>query len=746
MAAMKHTFEIGEKDFLIDGKPVVLRCGEMHYCRIPRPYWRHRLQMLRAMGCNMVATYDFWNLHEPTPGRWNFAGMADLAAFIKLAQEEGLWVMLRPGPYVCAEWELGGIPWWLLKTPDIKLRTQDPRYMAAVAKYVARLAAEVRPLLVTNGGPIAMVQVENEYGSYGKDKEYILAIKKLWERAGINVPLFTADGPSQLWNGSRTDTFSGVNGGVGSLKELRRFRPSGPLIITEYYPGWLSHWGEPFPKVGTPGIVRDVTTMLAEKTSFNLYVAHGGTSFGLWAGANYPKFAPDTTSYDYNAPIPEAGGVSEKFLAIRDAIGKATGEALAPIPKPIPVIALPRIRFEESARVLEHLPKPVLDSKPRTMEQYDCALGAILYRTMLPPGEAATLSLTGVHDVAQVTVGGERLGTLNRRDGESHTVTVPPRIDPRPLDILIEALGRINYGSGLHDRKGLTGDVLLDGKPLTAPWQVFPLPLEAAPTGLRYQLQDFAGPSYYHATFTVTQTGDTYLDMRSWKRGMVWVNGQHLGRYWSIGPQQTLYCPGCWLKTGVNEIVVLAWEVPRQAALSGLTEPILDDLRPDALPAQPHRKRGQNLSLVSLAPTWEGMLPYGGALQTITFATPVLGHYVCLESLANYKGDPFATLAELTVLGEGGKQLRAKIIYASSEETGSEDGKSDNAVDGNPSTYWHTAYSSGEQNHPHHLVVDIGSEQTITGVKLLPRQGDPPPNGRIKNARFFVRRDAFPGI
>jgi beta-galactosidase len=234
--------------------------------------------------------------------------------------------------------------------------------------------------------------------------------------------------------------------------------------------------------------------------------------------------------------------------------------------------------------------------------------------------------------------------------------------------------------------------------------------------------------------------------MRSWKRGMVWVNGQHLGRYWSIGPQQTLYCPGCWLKEGVNEIVVLAWEEPRQAALSGLTEPILDDLRPDSLPAQPHRKRGQNLSLVSLAPTWEGTLPDGGALQTILFSAPTLGRYLCLESLSNYKGDAFATLAELTVLGENGKPLRAKVIYASSEESGSEDGKSDNAVDGNPGTHWHTAYSSGEQNHPHHLVVDLSSEQTITGVKLLPRQGNPAPNGRIKNARFYVRRDAFPGI
>ena len=522
---MKHTFKIGEKDFLIDGKPAVLRCGEMHYCRIPRPYWRHRLQMLRAMGCNTVATYDFWNLHEPTPGRWNFAGMADLAAFIKLAQEEGLWVMLRPGPYVCAEWELGGIPWWLLKTPDIKLRTRDPRYMAAVGRYVARLAAEIRPLLVTNGGPILMVQVENEYGSYGKDKDYILAVKTLWERAGIDVPLFTADGPSQLWNGSRTDTFCGVNGGVGSLAELRRFRPSGPLIVTEYYPGWLSHWGEPFPKVGIPGIVRDVNTMLARGISFNLYVAHGGTSFALWAGANYPKFAPDTTSYDYNAPIDEAGRATEKFLAIREAMGKATGESLPPIPAPIPTVAIPRLSLDESARLLDHLPKGIPDTKPRALEQYDCALGAILYRTQLPAGAAATLTLNGANDWTQVFVGGERVGVLDRRNNET-TVTVPARYDARRLDILVEAMGRINYGGGLHDRKGLTGEVLLDGKPLLAPWMVYPLPLETLPKGLRYTLQEDTGPTFYRATFSIDRPGDTYLDLRSFRKGMVWVNGE----------------------------------------------------------------------------------------------------------------------------------------------------------------------------------------------------------------------------
>lgn len=741
---MKHTFEIGEKDFLLDGKPVVLRCGEIHYPRIPRPYWRHRLQMLKAMGCNMVATYDFWNLHEPTPGKWSFSGIADLAAFVKAAQAEGLWVMLRPGPYVCAEWELGGLPWWLLKTPDIKLRTQDPRYLAAVERYVERIGRDVRSLLVTNGGPILMVQVENEYGSYGKDKEYILAVKKMWQRAGIDVPLFTADGPSQLWNGSRTDTFCGVNGGVGSLEELRRFRPTGPLIITEYYPGWLSHWGEPFPRVGTAGIVRDVNTMLGQGVSFNLYMAHGGTSFALWAGANYPRFAPDTTSYDYNAPIDEAGRATDKYRAIREAIGKATGEPLPPIPAPIPTIALPKMSLTESARLFDHLPKGVADARPRSMEQYDCGLGAILYRTTILPGSEATLTLSGANDWTQVFVGGKRIGVLDRRRGETG-VTIPPRAERQQLDILVEAMGRINYGNGLHDRKGLTKDALLDGNPLPGPWTVFPLPLESAPKGLRFKpTNNGSGPAFYRIQFNVTRPGDTYLDLRNWRKGMVWVNGQHLGRYWDLGPQQTLYCPGCWLKTGSNELIVLEWDSPRDAVISGLTEPILNELNPEALPAQPHRKPGQTLSLVSLTTVWEGNLPNVNTLQRVTFLAPVTGRYLCLETLSNHAGDNFGTLSELTILDGMGKSLRGKVIYADSEEVASEDGNADNILDGNPETFWHSQWSSGAPNHPHHLVIDLGQEVAVSGITILPRQESP--NGRIKRLRLYVRRDPFPGI
>ena len=707
---MKHTFEIGEKDFLIDGKPTVLRCGEMHYSRIPRPYWRHRLKMLKAMGCNMVATYDFWNLHEPRPGHWNFSGIADLAAYIKMAQEEGLWVMLRPGPYVCAEWELGGIPWWLLKTPDIKLRTQDPRYLAAVSRYVTRLAAEVRSLLVTRGGPILMAQVENEYGSYGKDKEYILAVKKLWQKAGIDVPLFTADGPSQLWNGSRTDTFCGVNGGVDSLNELRRFRPSGPLIITEYYPGWLSHWGEPFPKVGTPGIVRDVTTLLSRGISFNFYVAHGGTSFGLWAGANFPKFAPDTTSYDYNAPIDEAGRATEKYLAIRETIAKATGESLPPVPEPIPTIALRPVRLEHSARLLDHLPKGLPETQPRAMEQYDLGLGAILYRTHLPAGPAGTLTLNGANDWTQVFVGGERVAVLDRRRSEI-TVNVPARYEARPLDILVEAMGRINYGGGLHDRKGLTGAVLFDGRPL---------------------------PAFYCATFTVDRLGDTYLDLRNWRKGIVWVNGQNLGRFWDLGPQQTLYCPGCWLKQGKNEVVVLELEEPRNPVLQGLTSPILD--------GPIRRDPGKKLNLGTLAPNWEGELPDGPELQKLALAEPLMARYVCVESRSNQHGDSFATLAELMVIGAEGKPLPLKLIYADNEETSSENGRADNAVDGNPRTYWHTEYSSGGTDHPHQLVVDLGKVVSVSAVHLLPRQGDGSPNGRFKGTRLYLSQTPFPGL
>ena len=316
-------FKIGENDFLLNGKPYVIRCGEMHFARIPKEYWVHRLKMAKAMGLNTVCAYLFWNMHEPQPGQFNWSGMADAAEFCKLAQKEGLYVILRPGPYACAEWEFGGFPWWLLKKKDIKLRTQDSYYLERCRIYLNQVGKILAPLQVTNGGPIIMTQVENEYGSYGNDKEYIGKIRDYLVEAGFKVPLFTCDGPSQLKNDVRDDIFSVVNFGgnpESGFKALRDIRPKGPLMCGEYYPGWFDSWGTKHHTGSTANVVKEIGYMLDHKASFSIYMAHGGTTFGQWTGANSPPYLPQTSSYDYDAPISEAGWDTEKFYALRKLI------------------------------------------------------------------------------------------------------------------------------------------------------------------------------------------------------------------------------------------------------------------------------------------------------------------------------------------------------------------------------------------------------------------------------------------
>ena len=750
-------FIISDTDFVIDGKPVLLRSGEMHYPRIPRPYWRHRLQMLRAMGCNTVATYDFWNLHERQPGKWNFSGDADIAAYCKMAQEEGLYVILRPGPYVCAEWDLGGLPSWLLKTNDIKLRTRDARYLAATERYVKRLATELLPLQIEKGGPILMVQAENEYGSYGNDGEYIAAVRDMWIRAGFIIPLFTVDGPSQLGNGSRKDTFCGVNGGVGALQELRRFRPKGPLIVTEYYPGWLSHWGERFPQVGTAGVVRDIEYFLKNNVSFNIYMAHGGTNFALWAGANAGKYAPHTTTYDYDAPISEAGGRTSKFEAIREKIAQVTGETLGRVPTPIPVIAIPEFLLSQAAPFTNLFKSGKKSERPLTFEALDLFQGVVVYRTTVPAGSEGLLSLKSLHDKAYVFLDHNPIGGIaDRRKGRNATLRLPARTKPATLDIIVESLGRVNFGGELHDRKGILQGVTFNEIELTG-WENFPLSLsEGVPSGLKFAPRPLApdsaeGTSFWRGTFTLGEAGDTFLDARNLRHGMIWVNGHPIGRYWKIGPQQTLYCPGCWLKKGENEVVVLEFEGIDRLTLSGLDKPILNDLRPEAntesIAVSKHRKPGQTLSLISLAPAWEGQLPLGREKKTVPFKEVATGRYLCLEVISSQKADDFTTLSELEVLDRNKKPISSrslKIVYADSEETEGDAGAAENILDGDDQTFWHTQWSGTSAQHPHSVVIDLGRERMLSGILLTPRQDSD--NGQIKGLRVYVRRDTFPGV
>jgi beta-galactosidase len=583
-SATRHTFGVDGDHFALDGKPFVVRSGEMHYARVPRPYWRDRMRKLRAMGLNTLCMYSFWNAHEPRPGVFDFSDNLDIAAYIKIAQEEGLWVIVRPGPYSCAEWEFGGYPAWLLETPDLKVRTTDPRFLEAAGRYMRRLMAEVAPLQVTRGGPVIMVQVENEYGSFGKDKVYLNAIRKMIVDGGIDVTLYTSDGSlaEMLSGGTLPDLASVVNFGGAPEEEFAnfaKFRTGVPRMCGEYWVGWFDHWGEEHHTGDNKVHLAGIDWMLERGIGFNLYMAHGGTSFGFMNGANYGTvkgskgYEPDTSSYDYDAPIDEAGRLAPKFALYRDVIRKhlPPGEKLPDPPPPLPMIAIPRFELRESASLWQLLAKPVEAEHPQTFEELHQAYGFVLYRTRGRKAAHAKLEITELRDYAVLYQGTRRIGTIDRTQAESaRDVTLE---DDAPLDILVENMGRINFGPRLlEDRKGITQKVTLDGAELTG-WSMYRLPLSDL-KGLRFSPGAAAGPAFHRARFQLSETGDTYFDLRGWGKGFVWVNGRNLGRHWKVGPQRALFCPGVWLRKGENEIVVLDLEEGGARSIASLTDPV----------------------------------------------------------------------------------------------------------------------------------------------------------------------------
>jgi len=602
-------FGIGSESFLLQGKPFVIRCGEMHFARIPRAYWRHRLQMAKAMGLNTICAYLFWDLHEPAPGKFNWKGQADAAEFCRIAQEEGLYVLLRPGPYSCAEWDFGGLPWWLLQKKPLVLRSRDPLYLRCCERYLTEVGRRLAPLQVDRGGNILMVQVENEYGSYGTDTLYIGALGDMLRHAGFTVPLFTCDGPVQLRNDTRSDIFSAVNFGsepAEGLKALRAVRPGGPLMVSEYYPGWFDSWGGRHTTGSSDKIVSDLRYMLDHQASFSIYMVHGGTTFGLWSGANADPYMPETSSYDYDAPISENGVATPKYYALRGLLQGylQTGESMPDPPQPVPVQTIPLFSCTSMAPVIPQLHRHIFRDTLLNME--DPAIGEgygdILYETILRAGGPGTLDLGEVHDYALVYLNDSLVGTLDRRK-EEHIVRLPARSSACTLRLFVEAMGRVNYGPKLADWKGLkgtpvmtqgvgTGSPARQGQPVATPvrgWQMYPLPLGEESPGVSYSAITIPashtapgadamppGPALYKAFFTVRRKADTFLDLRSFHKGIVWVNGHCLGRYWNIGPTQTMYLPGAWLRRGANHVVVMDLFPAAAPQLQGLDKPILD--------------------------------------------------------------------------------------------------------------------------------------------------------------------------
>jgi beta-galactosidase len=573
-----HTFGCSGEHLLLDDEPFLIISGEMHYPRVPWPYWRDRMRKMRALGLNTLCTYVFWNLHEAELGKFDFTGNLDVAAYIRAAQEEGLWVILRPGPYICTEWDFGGLPSWFLSTPDVKVRTTDPRFLQAAAKYMNRVGEQLAPLQITRGGPIIMVQVENEYGSFGNDHNYMNAIRRTIRDAGFEVALYTADGAEELEGGTLPDLLAAINFGQGDpsaeFAKFARFRQGVPRMCGEYWDGWFDHWGEEHHVTSPEEAARGLEWMLSRGISVNLYMVHGGTSWGFSSGANFDgSYQPDISSYDYDAPLDEAGRPTEKFFLMREAIKKylPAGTQLPELPAPLPMIEIPPFELRETAQLVGLLGKPALSEHPKTMEALGQQFGFVLYRKRVAKRIRGLLEIKGVGDYAVVFQGARRLGVLDRRlKQESLDVDLE---SGEPLDILVENLGRVNFGPRLvDDRKGIVGAVKLAGSVLTE-WENYTLAMTDL-SGLRFSTSNVKGPAFLRGQFELSSLGDTFLDMRGWGKGCVWVNGHNLGRYWNIGPQQCLFLPGTWLTKGINAVVVLDLEPTDHRTLQGITVPI----------------------------------------------------------------------------------------------------------------------------------------------------------------------------
>ena len=819
-ATKTETFGIGDKTFLLNGKPFVVKAAEVHYPRIPQPYWEQRIKMCKALGMNTLCIYIFWNSHEPQQDQFDFTGNNDIRAFVKLAQKNGMYVIVRPGPYVCAEWEMGGLPWWLLKKKDIKLREKDPFFMERLEIFEKKVGEQLGDLTIEKGGPIIMVQVENEYGSYGEDKPYIAAVRDIIRKSGFDkVELFQCDWSSNFTKNGLDDLTWTMNFGTGAnidheFRRLGELRPNSPKMCSEFWSGWFDKWGGRHETRGAEAMVDGITQMLDRGISFSLYMTHGGTNWGHWAGANSPGFAPDVTSYDYDAPINEAGQTTEKYWVLRKAMekysgtfnpqtGKWEGSAkLSAVPKEYPTIAIPKFELKEFAPLYNgfdweyannHEETFRSNGAPKTFEEVDMGWGMMLYSTRLPEiGDAkvegvypvdkwtCTLNLDA-HDFAQVFIDGKYIGTIDRVKGDK-TLRLPAIKQGQELQILVEGMGRINFGRAIKDFKGLIGSPSITGtirshlggvdetKVTFTPnmWENMRIPddyevavkafgkqaknpttreaISVARIGrtMRYawESEDLCfGRGYYRGYFTINKVGDTFLNLENWGKGQVYVNGHAVGRHWYIGPQQTLYVPGCWLKKGQNEVIVLDVMGPRgEKTIEGLQKPIIDKLNLDAPPT--HRAEGQNLDLSGEKPVKVGTFKAGNGWQEVRFDKPVTGRYICIEALNSHWNREYCCIAEWYMLDEGGQRLSREpwqIAYADDEDITSGNKNADKIFDLQESTYWST--NRGVQ-FPHTVIIDMGQDKTMSGFQYLPRMEEGAPES-IKDYRIYVKSESF---
>ncbi len=559
-----------EKQFLLDGKPYQIISGAMHYFRIVPEYWEDRLRKLKACGFNTVETYTCWNLHERKEGQFDFSGGLDLVRYIQLAQKLGLHVILRPGPYICAEWEFGGLPSWLLSYPQMTLRCNDPLYLEKVRPYYKELLSRIRPYLSTNGGPIIMMQVENEYGSYGNDKDYLLEVERIYRENGIDCLLFTSDG-SQSWmlnGGTLPHLLSVANFGSNAekhCKAMAEFKPNQPFMCGEFWSGWFDHWYDEHYTRTPEDVVANTEELFRCNASFNYYMFHGGTNFGFTNGANHDGvYNPTITSYDYCAPLSESGDMTPTFYAIKEVIERNTG---IPAPemdvKNLPKAAYGNIQLKESALLLDHLKalsQPVHNASPLSMEELGQDFGYILYSTMLKgPFDSLELNFGQLHDRAHIFLNGKLVGLRERSRRYDEVTLSLANGETAQLDILVENMGRINYGTKLLDRKGILGGIRL-GQQFHFGWDMYCLPMEDL-SALNWQNNASVPPQqpvFLKGNLHIDDTpADTFLKLDGFTKGFCMVNGFNIGRYYNpAGPQKTLYVPAPLLHQGDNEIIV----------------------------------------------------------------------------------------------------------------------------------------------------------------------------------------------
>jgi len=584
---VQHSFALGDSVFLLDEKPFQMISGEMHYPRVPREAWRSRMKMAKAMGLNTIGTYVFWNAHEPQKGHYDFSGNNDVAEFVRIAKEEGLWVVLRPSPYVCAEWEFGGYPYWLQNIEGLVVRSKDPKYLEAYKNYIHEVGKQLAPLQVNHGGNILMVQIENEYGSYSNDKEYLEINRKIFQEAGFDGVLYTCDPVKAIVDGHLSGLMPAVNGidKPDEVKKLIRENHGGkgPFYIAEWYPAWFDWWGTAHHTVPASNYVEPLNRVLAAGISINMYMFHGGTTRGFMNGANCNQidpYEPQISSYDYNAPLDEAGNATEKFMIFRSVIQKhlPVGQILPEVPQARKAIETPAVNFTSSQSLFKLLPKPVKNEKPLTFEVLKQDYGFVLYRTTIDGAKSGVLKINKLRDYALVFINGKKVGILDRRHNQdSMNITLPK--GKVVLDILVENLGRINFGPYLlENKKGITQSVSFNKKEISG-WQMFSLPFNTVEdlNNSNHEIVENQ-PVVRKGILKINEVGDTYFDFQNWGKGCVWVNGHNLGRYWSIGPQQTVYVPAEWLKLGDNEVVVFELNKSSQTELKGINKPILDQL------------------------------------------------------------------------------------------------------------------------------------------------------------------------